>query len=169
MAASLPRCPALCAAGGYVPILLTAGKDGVLNVLEARRFVPIAQLRCAMHPPTTPCCRRNAQSVRDSHPDFRVSTGWAGVCLSADSKYAAAGSADGTLLVWQVDTKKVVFKKKEHTYVTAHHCRRRRRWHNERAADPASAHRSAITCVDWSPLGTQLASCDKSGAIVLWE
>ena len=62
---------------------LTCGKDSVLCVVDARVL--------------------GAPRARLTHPAFRVASVWCAAALGPDAKHATAGSAAGTVFVWEVD------------------------------------------------------------------
>ena len=70
-------CDGLCCAG----LVLTCGKDNCLRVVDARTF-QVQQTLTA--------------------PGFSVSTTWCTACLSSNESHAAAGSANGSVFVWEV-------------------------------------------------------------------
>lgn len=61
--------------------VLTCGKDHVLKMVDMRSYQVQAVYRA---------------------PGFTVSSAWCRACLGPDDKYLAAGSADGSLFVWEV-------------------------------------------------------------------
>lgn len=88
----------------------------------------------------------NTHSVIQSfkHEDYRNGANWAKACMSPDSSYIAAGSSDGNVFIWDAKTGK-------------HH-------------STLKGHKDIVTCVAWSPKNNgTIASCDKSGAMFLWE
>jgi WD40 repeat protein len=95
----------------------------------------------------TTALQRDDQRLRLAHPEFRTNPWFCKACISpgADrdgSLLAACGAKDGGLYVWQLSSGR-------HAYVQ-------------------KAHAEAVTCAAWSPLGTQLATCDTAGAVLLW-
>ncbi|KAJ8270834.1 hypothetical protein GJAV_G00119800 [Gymnothorax javanicus] len=79
-----------------------------------------------------------------SAPGFKCGADWMRVTFSPDGSYVAAGSADGTLFVWNVLTGKL-----------------------DRTLD--KQHSSAINAVSWSPSGAHVVSVDKGSKAVLWS
>ena len=62
-------------------LTLTCGKDNILRLVDSRTF-QVKQMLTA--------------------PGFAIGTIWCTVCLSADEAHAAAGSANGSVYVWEV-------------------------------------------------------------------
>ncbi|XP_066994796.2 autophagy-related protein 16-1 [Anabrus simplex] len=75
--------------------------------------------------------------------DFKVGCDWSRAAFSPDGQYIAAGSADGSVFVWNVGTAKVETVLKEHT--------------------------CAVTAVAFYPHGSFMMSVDKSKKAVLWS
>jgi WD40 repeat protein len=95
----------------------------------------------------TTALQRHDQRLRLAHPEFRTNPWFCKACISpgADrdgSLLAACGAKDGGLYVWALSSRRTVYAQK--------------------------AHSEAVTCAAWSPLGTQLATCDTAGAVLLW-
>ncbi|KAJ8406160.1 hypothetical protein AAFF_G00303910 [Aldrovandia affinis] len=88
--------------------------------------------------------RSNAVRQSFSAQGFKCGADWTRVTFSPDGCYVAAGSADGTLFVWNVLTGKL-----------------------DRALD--KHHSSAINAVSWSPSGAHVVSVEKSSKAVLWS
>ncbi|XP_036393054.1 autophagy-related protein 16-1-like isoform X3 [Megalops cyprinoides] len=103
--------------------LLTCSRDDLLKIIDLRNNV-----------------------VRQSFSaqGFKCGSDWTRVTFSPDGCYVAAGSADGTLFVWNVLTGKV-----------------------ERTLD--KHHSSAINAVSWSPSGAHVVSVEKGSKAVLWS
>jgi autophagy-related protein 16 len=74
---------------------------------------------------------------------YRVATNWSRACLSPDARYAAAGSVDGTVFVWNTQSGAVEKALKGHT--------------------------GPVLSCSWSDRGRPLASADKNGNVVTWE
>lgn len=106
-------------------LVLTCGKDNLLRVVDVRRFEVLHTL---------------------SAPSFSVGGAWTAACLSPSERRAAAGGADGAVLLWDVG--------QAQGRVAA------------RLRDPTQ-HQAAVACA-WSPLGLPLASCDKAGGLSFW-
>jgi WD40 repeat protein len=111
------------AAGGGSPLVLTAGRDNCLKVLDTRTYETIAAL---------------------SHDYYRTASNHGRCCLTPDGRYAAAGSGDSLVYVWDVAT--------------------------ERLAAQLESHSAAVMACSWSAggRGAQLASCDKEGSLCIW-
>ncbi|MFT7819085.1 autophagy-related protein 16-1 isoform X1 [Arapaima gigas] len=88
--------------------------------------------------------RSNAVRQTFSAQGFKCGSDWTRVTFSPDGGYIAAGSADGTLYVWNVLSGKV-----------------------ERSLD--KNHSSAINAVSWSPSGSYVVSVEKGSKVALWS
>ncbi|XP_047119630.1 autophagy-related protein 16-1-like [Schistocerca piceifrons] len=75
--------------------------------------------------------------------NFRVVCDWARAAFSADGRHVAAGSADGSLLVWAVATGKLEHTLQEHGS-------------------------NGVTAVSFHPHGSFMASVDKKRKAVIW-
>eukprot|EP00026_Physarum_polycephalum_P006127 Phypoly_transcript_06168.p1 GENE.Phypoly_transcript_06168~~Phypoly_transcript_06168.p1 ORF type:complete len:595 (+),score=94.28 Phypoly_transcript_06168:102-1787(+) len=77
--------------------------------------------------------------------NYRNGLNWTRACLSPDSRYAAAGSMDGSVIVWNTLNGKV-----EKTI--------------------SKAHESAVSACAWNPMGAQFVSAgEKDKTIILWD
>ncbi|KAG5847705.1 hypothetical protein ANANG_G00129020 [Anguilla anguilla] len=103
--------------------LLTCSRDDLLKIIDLRS---------------------NAVRQTFSAQGFKCGADWTRVTFSPDGSYVAAGSADGTLFVWNVLTGKL-----------------------DRTLD--KQHSSAINAVAWSPSGAHVVSVDKGSKAVLWS
>lgn len=74
---------------------------------------------------------------------FRVPYLWSRARFSPEASLLTAGSGDGSVLVWNAYSNKVAATLREHSV--------------------------AVSCVDWSPDGRKVASCDVSGTLVIWQ
>ncbi|XP_044529241.1 autophagy-related protein 16-1 isoform X3 [Gracilinanus agilis] len=88
--------------------------------------------------------RVNAIKQTFSAPGFKCGSDWTRVVYSPDGSYVAAGSAEGSLYVWNVLTGKV-----------------------EKVL--SKQHSSSINAVAWSPCGTHVVSVDKGNKAILWS
>ncbi|XP_006637931.1 autophagy-related protein 16-1 isoform X2 [Lepisosteus oculatus] len=88
--------------------------------------------------------RTNAVRQTFSVQGFKCGSDWTRVTFSPDGSYIAAGSADGTLYVWNVLTGKLDRTLGKH-------------------------HSSTINAVAWSPSGTYVVSVEKGSKAVLWS
>ncbi|KAI1883222.1 hypothetical protein AGOR_G00243000 [Albula goreensis] len=88
--------------------------------------------------------RSNAVRQSFSAQGFKCGADWTRVTFSPDGCHVAAGSADGTLFVWNVLTGKL-----------------------DRTLD--KQHGSAINAVSWSPSGAYVVSVEKGSKAVLWS
>ena len=103
--------------------ILTCGKDSTLRVLDARSL-------------GTPLCTLRS-------PTFTVSTAHCVASLGPDAAHAAAGSADGTLHVWNVESGEVV-----------------------RVLGRAGG--APLLTTAWSPRGVPVVAGDKAGGVSFW-
>mmetsp|Transcript_34964 Transcript_34964/g.93556 ORF Transcript_34964/g.93556 Transcript_34964/m.93556 type:complete len:190 (-) Transcript_34964:99-668(-) len=105
--------------------ILTCSRDNKLKLLDARTLQAISTL---------------------SHESFRVAQNWSRATFSPDGQYVVAGSATGTVHVWETITGR---------------CRQN-----------LTQHQTAVSSCAWAP-GTggwqQVASCDKNGYINMWD
>ncbi|XP_063061530.1 autophagy-related protein 16-1 isoform X2 [Engraulis encrasicolus] len=88
--------------------------------------------------------RTNAVRQTFSAQGFKCGSDWSRVTFSPDGSYVAAGSAEGSLFVWNVLTGKL-----------------------DRTLD--KGHGSAVNSVSWSPSGTFVVSVEKGSKAVLWS
>mmetsp|Transcript_35853 Transcript_35853/g.44485 ORF Transcript_35853/g.44485 Transcript_35853/m.44485 type:complete len:327 (+) Transcript_35853:920-1900(+) len=77
------------------------------------------------------------------HNEFRTRSVWSRSCFSPTAKYAAAGSIDGAVYIWDVMAEKVEKVLRSHT--------------------------STVTGMAWSKPGNRLATCDQTGFVVMWK
>ncbi|XP_044736633.1 autophagy-related protein 16-1 isoform X2 [Chrysoperla carnea] len=73
---------------------------------------------------------------------FKVGCDYTRAAFSPDGQYVACGSADGSVYIWNVTTKKEEVVLKDHG--------------------------SAVTAVAWNPYGTYLASVDRTKRAIIW-
>ncbi|XP_067851641.1 autophagy-related protein 16-1-like isoform X2 [Heptranchias perlo] len=88
--------------------------------------------------------RTNVIRQSFSSQGFKCGSDWTRVTFSPDGKFVAAGSSDGTLYVWSVDSGKTERTLGKH-------------------------HSSSINAVSWSPSGEHVISVDKGSRVVLWS
>mmetsp|Transcript_34961 Transcript_34961/g.93552 ORF Transcript_34961/g.93552 Transcript_34961/m.93552 type:complete len:223 (-) Transcript_34961:99-767(-) len=138
--------------------ILTCSRDNKLKLLDARTLQAISTL---------------------SHESFRVAQNWSRATFSPDGQYVVAGSATGTVHVWETITGRCrqnltqhqVSAKKKGVNFSCHKLLR-----DDRSDCPALPqppyHQTAVSSCAWAP-GTggwqQVASCDKNGYINMWD
>ncbi|XP_051874230.1 autophagy-related protein 16-1-like isoform X2 [Pristis pectinata] len=103
--------------------LLTCSRDDILKIIDLRTNV-------------------TRQSF--SSQGFKCGSDWTRITFSPDGKFIAAGSSDGTLFVWSVESGKVERSLGKH-------------------------HSSSVNAVSWSPSGEHVISVDKGSRVVLWS
>ncbi|KAH7288291.1 hypothetical protein KP509_31G020700 [Ceratopteris richardii] len=103
-------------------MVLTTGRDNQHNLFDVRSMEICASLKAQGH---------------------RVSSNWTRSCISADERYVAAGSENGSVVIWNVKNCKV--------------------------ESTLSGHSASVLVCSWSDLGKPLASADRYGNINLWQ
>ncbi|XP_060624098.2 autophagy-related protein 16-1 isoform X1 [Anolis sagrei] len=103
--------------------LLTCSRDDLLKIIDLRV---------------------NAVKQTFSAQGFKCGSDWTRVIFSPDGNYIAAGSAEGSLYIWNVLTGKVERILSKH-------------------------HSNSINAVAWSPSGAHVVSVDKGNKAVLWS
>ena len=96
------------------------GRDNTLQIIDIRAF-------------------ERKQTLR--HPQFRVSSNMMRAALSPSGEYAACGSANNSIFVWDVKSGNV--------------------------AQTLGKHNAPVTACAWG--ASCLVSCDKSGSIITWK
>lgn len=109
------------------PLLLTNSRDHSLRVIDVRTYEVVRELKA---------------------PGYRCAFDWSKAALRGDARFAAAGSATGAVLVWDVTSGRLA---------------------RELRSGGSGGHQGAVACCMWRPDGESLASCDKNGCVVLWE
>jgi len=82
------------------------------------------------------------------HSDFSTNTNSTRCCFSTDGSYVVSGSSDGAVYIWNTKTGEIAKILKP--------------------SKDGIGHTKSVNCVAWNPNGTQLASGDKNGLVVLW-
>jgi len=100
--------------------MLTCGRDNTLNLIDIRSF-------------------ERKQTLR--HPSFRVTSNTTSATLSPSGEFAACGSANNIIYIWDVKSGEVV--------------------------QTLSNHEAPVTACAWGT--SNLASCDKSGSVIFWK
>ncbi|XP_006866825.1 PREDICTED: autophagy-related protein 16-1 isoform X3 [Chrysochloris asiatica] len=103
--------------------LLTCSRDDLLKIIDLRKHTV-------------------KQSF--SAPGFKCSSDWTRAIFSPDGSFVMAGSAEGSLYVWNVSTGKV-----------------------EKIL--SKQHSAPVNAVAWSPSGSHVVSVDKGSKAVLWS
>lgn len=79
------------------------------------------------------------------HTNFKNGANWSRGVFSPDGNYVAAGSADGSVLIWERASGKLHSQLK-------------------------GGHKTGITSIAWNPINVQqISTADSSGAIVVWD
>ncbi len=79
-----------------------------------------------------------------THSDFKTDSNFDKACSSPNGIYAAAGSATGSVFIWDTLTSSIA------TILKGHHS-------------------ASVSIVRWNPDGGQVASACKDGKIVMWQ
>ncbi|XP_005111845.1 autophagy-related protein 16-1 [Aplysia californica] len=87
--------------------------------------------------------RMNQVSHTLTADGFKVGCDWSRAVFSPDAQYAAGGSSDGSVYVWNLNKSRVERVLKEHSH-------------------------TVVACA-WNPSGTSLVSCEKGKKVVLWS
>ncbi|GFO28485.1 autophagy-related protein 16-1 [Plakobranchus ocellatus] len=74
---------------------------------------------------------------------FKVGCDWSRAVFSPDLEYAAAGSSDGNVYVWNIAKTRVEKVLKNHSH--------------------------AVLACSWSPMGSSIVSCEKGRKVVVWS
>eukprot|EP01125_Pyxidicula_operculata_P003457 TRINITY_DN1433_c0_g1_i1.p1 TRINITY_DN1433_c0_g1~~TRINITY_DN1433_c0_g1_i1.p1 ORF type:complete len:511 (-),score=88.21 TRINITY_DN1433_c0_g1_i1:58-1590(-) len=101
--------------------LLTTARDGILKLIDLKSYEVKSTFKDDAYKNTIGCSR---------------------VCWSPDGKYVSAGSDDGIVCIWSVDS--------------------------GTCSSLTRKHKSKVTAVSWNPNGYQLASCDMTGNVCIW-
>ena len=75
---------------------------------------------------------------------YRSGLNWSRACWAPDGNYVAAGGAEGSLFIWDIESGKLT-------------------------KQLGSDSNATISGVAWNPNGMQLASTDRKSKCVLWE
>ncbi|KAF5199424.1 Autophagy-related protein [Thalictrum thalictroides] len=102
-------------------IVLTSGRDNLHNLFDLRSLEVCGSLRANGN---------------------RMASNWSRSCISADEKYVAAGSSDGSVYIWSRSKNETVSTLREDT--------------------------APILSCSWSGLGKPLASASKNGTVCIW-
>ncbi|XP_071085065.1 autophagy-related protein 16-1-like [Haliotis cracherodii] len=86
--------------------------------------------------------RMNQVSATFCADGFKVGCDWSRAVFSPDGSFAAAGSNDGGLYIWNIGKNKVEKLLKEHSH--------------------------AIMACAWNPIGSSLVSCERSRKVIYW-
>jgi len=92
----------------------------------------------------------DAKPVFLQDPEYRTNQWWSKSCLSPSSdlhgtSFAASGSKTGLLHIWDLSSDET-----------------------DRSDFKQQAHSKPITCVSWSPRGSEIATVDNDGSVILW-
>ena len=86
----------------------------------------------------------NQQVATLATEGFQVGCDWTRAAFSPDSEYVCAGSANGSVYIWSINTPDKLEKS----------------LHN--------GHESNVVSVAWQPAGNGLTTCDKNKRVVVW-
>ena len=110
---------------------MTCGKDNLLRLVDVRTF----EVRSTLSAPT-----------------FVVGGAWATACLAPSEALAAAGSADGSVLVWELGGGRSALAAKL----------------REGGGGTRGGPGDAVVACAWSPAGFPMGSCTKGGTVTFW-
>jgi len=109
--------------------ILTNSRDNTLKLIDIRTYEVLCTLK---------------------QEDYKNSLNWTRACFSPDGRYAAAGSSDGVVYVWDAVGSGSTGQGQVVAKLSGHH-------------------KHPIPGVAWNSAGySHLASCDKQGTVVLW-
>eukprot|EP00887_Chlorella_sp_A99_P004673 scaffold4.g4673.t1 len=129
------------AAGLSGGLVLTCGKDNLLRAVDVRSF----EVRATLSAPNR----------------FVVGGAWCTACLSPNEALASAGSADGSVFVWDVAMRAVVCQLREGRGGSGSG------GGTPRGNSGGGGGGTVVAC-GWSPAGLPLVSCTKEGAVTFW-
>ena len=153
--------PGSAGVGGSLPAILTAGRDNCCRLLDSRSLEPVPSSSSSSSSSSSPLSLR--------HDALRLGYNWSRSAPSPDGRFAAAGSLNGVVVVWDVRGGSATAEE----YPTvgpvgggavaagAGRCVAQLR-----------THQAAVTSCAWSSgVGgwQQVATCDKSGKLCLWD
>ena len=126
--------------------ILTASRDNTCRVIDSRTLEPLSSLpRAGL-----------------THSALRIGYNWSRSAFSHDGRYAVAGSLNGVVLCWDVQGGGVSQPQEASSVVAA----------PGTCVAQLRTHSAAVTSCAWSPgVGgwQQVATCDKSGKLCLWD
>jgi autophagy-related protein 16 len=158
-------CNDVCLSDSYSSIA-SAHLDGALRLWDLRAGEATQELKDAHAKQVTSVCtasneyallssardnvlkiwdlRKNACVMTLQDDAYRSGLNWSRACWSPDCKFVAAGGAEGSLFIWNVESGALV-------------------------KQLGSESNATISAVAWNPNGLQLSSTDRKSRIVLWE
>jgi autophagy-related protein 16 len=139
----------------YGNILATLGRDNVVHIVDVRTYRTLRSLGPHLHDPgksvNSPSHPRGSGSGLGAGARAYVNgVNWGRAVLSPADQFVAAGSADGTIHVWQTETGTL------QAVLTSDSSR-------------GGEGDVSVNGLDWNTNGFQIASSDGLGAVRLWE
>mmetsp|Transcript_4040 Transcript_4040/g.6055 ORF Transcript_4040/g.6055 Transcript_4040/m.6055 type:complete len:555 (-) Transcript_4040:26-1690(-) len=103
--------------------VLTHSRDNTIKIVDTRKFRVLSKF---------------------SHRNFRSGLNWSTAGYSPDGRFVIAGSADGSVFIWCVESGKLMKRL-------------------------TGGHEKTVSSAQWNPIGVQTASCDRAGIVTFWE
>ena len=98
-------------------------------------------------------CTRNFNVIHElKAKDYVTGVNWARASFSPDGRYVCAGSSDGSLFVWNVNSGSLETELQLE-------------WTTR---DSNTGVGVTVTCCLWNPNGSSVATCDRAGYLTFW-